>query len=111
MNQYVKPVHPATVAFDPSVKITTPRDRTMAMIRDVAGKWGFTPDDLIRHSKDAAACAARGEVFEILSAKGWTANQIGQLFKRDLSMVQHSLNRARARRARRAAASQTEAAQ
>ena len=98
MNQYVKPVHPATVAFDPSVKITTPRDRTMAMIRDVAGKWGFTPDELLRHSKDATACAARAEVYEILSAKGWTANMIGQLFKRDLSTVQHSLERGRRRR-------------
>lgn len=99
MNQYVKPAHPATAAFDPSVKIVTPRDRTMAMIREVAGKWGFTHAGLIRHSKDAAACAARGEVFEILSAKGWTANQIGMLFRRDVSTVQHSLERARARRA------------
>ena len=106
MNQYVKSAPPATVAFDPSVKITTPRDRTMAMIRTVAERWGVTATDLFKHSKDATAVAARSEVYEILSAKGWTANMIGQLFRRDLSTVQYSLGRARVRRA---AASQTEA--
>ena len=81
MNQYVKPEHPATVAFDPSVKITTPRDRTMAMIREIAAKFELTPGDLIRHDKSPTAIAARSEVYEILSAKGWTANQIGALFR------------------------------
>lgn len=99
MNQYVKAPAATTIIFDQSVKITTPRDRTMSMIREIAAKFELTPGDLIRHSKSAAAVEARREVFTILSAKGWTANQIGTLFRRDVSTVQHSLDRARARRA------------
>lgn len=69
----------------------TPREASLKIIKDTAGKYRLTSEQLIGHSRFKELVLARHEAFYLLQRKGLSTPQIGRLMNRDHSTVIHGI--------------------
>lgn len=75
------------------VPLTTPRDYTRAIIKDIAHRHGLRPEDIFARNRTAPLVAARHEAIVAvhLARPFWSYPELGRYFGLDHTTVMHAL--------------------
>jgi chromosomal replication initiation ATPase DnaA len=69
----------------------TPRERTLALIADVAASHKVDCDQLLSRRRSGGLSQARRAAYRALTSKGLSARYIASIFGRERSTVAHGL--------------------
>lgn len=77
--------------------IITPKDRHRQVVRNVAGIYGYTFEDIAKKKKQYELVVARHHCYSALNDLGLSLSAIGRLLDRDHTTVLHGIKQHRER--------------
>ena len=93
-NPSQSPFAEACAALDEPPPCLTPRQKHEAVGRSMAARAGLTYNQLIGHSRNPHVCDVRIEYVRYLNEQGLSQGQIGDIIRRERSVISYMLNRA-----------------
>lgn len=71
----------------------TPRERNLKIIETIAGKYGYTTEDILGPRRFKVLMEVRYECIKIFRQRGYSMTEIGRIMKRDHSSIIHALQK------------------
>jgi len=85
--------HVGTCSHCGNIKIGTPRDKYLTIIRTVADRYNTTVQQIVGRSRSFKLVEPRREAMAILQRAGLSCAHIGRIMDRDHTTVMHNIRR------------------